>query len=60
VRSILQPEKTKLSCRPKEYIFEYIVGARQAKNLAMTRGWGLDVCSIARSTFRWLAFAYLG
>src|SRR6266446_8909885 len=35
---------------PKEYIFEYIVGARQAKNPAMTRGWGLDVCSIARST----------
>jgi len=36
----------------KRYIFEYIVGAREAKTLAMTRGWGLDVCSIARSTLR--------
>ena len=38
-----------LSCRPEKYIFKYIVGAREAKTLAMTRGWGLDVCSIARS-----------
>jgi hypothetical protein len=49
--SMLQLGKPKLSCRPKEYIFEYIVGARQAKTLAMTRGWGLDVCSIARSNY---------
>src|SRR6266478_7432475 len=40
---------------PKEYIFKYVVGAREAKTLAMTRGWGPDVCSIARSTFRCLA-----
>jgi hypothetical protein len=46
------PGKLKLSCRLKEYIFKYIVGAREAKTLAMTRGWGLDVCSIARSTLR--------
>ncbi len=44
-----------LSCRPEKYIFKYTVGVRQAKTLAMTRGWGLDVCSIARSTFRCLA-----
>jgi hypothetical protein len=37
------------------YIFKYIVEAKEAKTLAMTRSWGLDVCSIARSTFRWLA-----
>lgn len=35
--------------RAKEYIFKYIVKAREAKTLAMTKGWGLDVCSIARS-----------
>ena len=40
---------------PKEYIFKYVVGAREAKTIAMTRGWGPDVCSIARSTFRCLA-----
>src|SRR6266478_3947321 len=44
---------------PKEYIFKYVVGAREAKTLAMTRGWGPDVCSIARSTFRCLTLAYV-
>jgi hypothetical protein len=37
---------------PKDYIFKYIVGPREAKILAMTRGWGLEVGSIARSTLR--------
>src|SRR5260221_9518709 len=44
-----------LPCPLKEYMFKYIVGAREARTLAMTRGWGLDVSSIARSISRCLA-----
>jgi hypothetical protein len=40
-----------LPCHPEKYIFKHIVGAREAKTRAMTRGWGLDVSSIARSNY---------